>query len=49
MRLTTQDVQAIEETAREFFAPGSVVRLFGPRLDDQRRGGNIDLLRHLMT
>ncbi|HAT49549.1 MAG: nucleotidyltransferase domain-containing protein [Nitrospirae bacterium] len=44
MRLTTQDLQAIEEAARDFFAPGSVVRLFGSRLDDQRRGGDIDLL-----
>lgn len=44
MRLTTQDLQAIEEAARDFFAPGSIVRLFGSRLDDQRRGGDIDLL-----
>ncbi|MEO5327907.1 MAG: nucleotidyltransferase domain-containing protein [Magnetococcus sp. THC-1_WYH] len=44
MRLTTQDLQAIEEAARDFFAPGSTVRLFGSRLDDQRRGGDIDLL-----
>lgn len=44
MRLTTQDLQAIAEAAQEFFAPGSIVRLFGSRLDDQRRGGDIDLL-----
>jgi predicted nucleotidyltransferase len=44
MRLTPHDIQAIETAAREFFAPGSTVRLFGSRLDDQRRGGDIDLL-----
>jgi len=44
MRLTSQTVQAIEQAAREFFAPGSTIRLFGSRLDDHRRGGDIDLL-----
>jgi predicted nucleotidyltransferase len=44
MRLTAQDLQATEEYAQEFFAPGSTVRLFGSRMDDQRRGGDIDLL-----
>jgi len=44
MRLTPQTLHAIEQAAREFFAPGSTVRLFGSRLDDGRRGGDIDLL-----
>ena len=44
MRLPPQTVQAIEQAAREFFAPGSTIRLFGSRLDDRRRGGDIDLL-----
>jgi predicted nucleotidyltransferase len=44
MRLTAQALQAIEEAAQEFLPPGSTVRLFGSRLDDQRRGGDIDLL-----
>ncbi len=44
MRLTTEDKRAIEQAARECFAPGSVIRLFGSRLDDTRRGGDIDLL-----
>lgn len=44
MCLTPQTVQTIEQAAREFFAPGSTIRLFGARLDDQRRGGDIDLL-----
>jgi hypothetical protein len=44
MRLTPQTVQAIEQAAREYFAPGSTIRLFGSRMDDYRRGGVIDLL-----
>lgn len=44
MRLTTKDKLAIEQAARECFAPGSTVLLFGSRLDDTRRGGDIDLL-----
>ena len=47
MRLTPQTLQAIEQAAREFFVPGSTVRLFGSRLDDGRRGGDIDLLIEL--
>lgn len=44
MRLNIKDIRAIEQTAREVFAPGSTVRLFGSRLDNKRRGGDIDLL-----
>ncbi|MFZ1575528.1 MAG: nucleotidyltransferase domain-containing protein [Chromatiaceae bacterium] len=44
MRLTPHEVTAIERAARECFAPRSTVRLFGSRLDDARRGGDIDLL-----
>jgi len=44
MRLTPHNIQAIQAAACEFFAPGTAVRLFGSRLDDQRRGGDIDLL-----
>jgi predicted nucleotidyltransferase len=44
MRLTSKEKQAIERAAREVFAPRSRIRLFGSRLDDARRGGDIDLL-----
>jgi uncharacterized protein len=44
MRLTSKEKQAIEQAAREVFAPRSRIRLFGSRLDDARRGGDIDLL-----
>ena len=44
MRLNQQEIEAIKQAAGEFFAPRSTVRLFGSRLDDERRGGDIDLL-----
>jgi hypothetical protein len=44
MRLMPQEIAAIDLAARECFAPRSMVRLFGSRLDDSRRGGDIDLL-----
>jgi predicted nucleotidyltransferase len=44
MRLNQKEIQAIEQTAREVFPPTSTVRLFGSRLDDEQRGGDIDLL-----
>ncbi len=44
MRLTPTQLAAIAGAARECFAPRSTIRLFGSRLDDARRGGDIDLL-----
>ena len=44
MRLTAADRHAIETSAREAFPPGTKVILFGSRVDDARRGGDIDLL-----
>lgn len=43
MRLTEHEVTAIKQAAREAFGDDAVVRLFGSRLDDTRRGGDIDL------
>lgn len=43
MRLTQQEIDAIRSTAHEVFGPVATVRLFGSRVDDDRRGGDIDL------
>ena len=42
MRLTDKEVEAIEESFRNTFQSGSV-RLFGSRVDNEKRGGDIDL------
>lgn len=43
MRLTVEEVAAIKAAAARAFGEGAVVRLFGSRLDDEARGGDIDL------
>jgi predicted nucleotidyltransferase len=43
MRLTTQQVTAIKQITAECFGDGALVYLFGSRLDDKHRGGDIDL------
>lgn len=44
MRLNTEYIQVIREETGIVFGEGAVVRLFGSRLDDTSRGGDIDLL-----
>lgn len=44
MRLTQEQVSAIRISANEAFGPDVKVWLFGSRVDDSRRGGDIDLL-----
>ena len=44
MRLTHQQHFAILESARKIFGDNVEVRLFGSRTDDQKKGGDIDLL-----
>ncbi|MDP2804359.1 MAG: hypothetical protein Q8O24_00300 [Gallionellaceae bacterium] len=43
MRITERQHTAIVEATREIFGEHSVVRLFGSRADDSKRGGDIDL------
>jgi hypothetical protein len=43
MRLDAEEVQAIKTAARDLFGPAAVVRLYGSRVDDAKRGGDIDL------
>lgn len=42
MRLSSSQVEAIQRAFQEVFGKGRVV-LFGSRLDDMKRGGDIDL------
>ena len=44
LRLNTDERAAVERAARRFLPAGSRVSLFGSRTDDNRRGGDIDLL-----
>lgn len=43
MRLPPEYVAAIKKSAAEAFGPSTVVRLFGSRVRDDLRGGDIDL------
>jgi predicted nucleotidyltransferase len=44
MRLTDEERQVLRDAAARWFGPAAQVRVFGSRLDDTRRGGDIDLL-----
>ena len=44
MRLSPEEIAAILQCAARHFGPDAKVRLFGSRIDDCRRGGDIDLL-----
>ena len=44
MRLTEKEVKVIKSTAHEVMGKSAKVWLFGSRVDDKRRGGDIDLL-----
>ena len=43
MRLTPEEVTAIKAAVADAFGAGTVIRLFGGRVDDTLRGGDIDL------
>ncbi|WP_260293618.1 nucleotidyltransferase domain-containing protein [Sedimenticola hydrogenitrophicus] len=44
MRLTSHQSKLICHAAREAFGEGTKVTLFGSRVNDEKRGGDIDLL-----
>jgi predicted nucleotidyltransferase len=44
MRLSSDQVQAIRSAASSTFGDGAAVWLFGSRVDDAKKGGDIDLL-----
>ena len=43
MRLTSFEQQSIRDTVRQFL-PDAMVYLYGSRVDDAKRGGDIDLM-----
>lgn len=49
MRLSSEQRAVIRETANFVFGQDAEVRLFGSRVDDARRGGDIDLLVRLAS
>jgi predicted nucleotidyltransferase len=44
MRLTDEQIGLIKRATAEVFGEAARVRLFGSRVDDQKRGGDVDLL-----
>jgi len=44
MRLTDNEIEIIVQTSKKHFGSNVIVRLFGSRVDDQKKGGDIDLL-----
>lgn len=49
MRLDQEHIQALKHLAKEEAGAGVRLRLFGSRLDDAAKGGDVDLLLELDT
>lgn len=47
MRLTDEQIQAIRDSVRNVVGSSAKVRVFGSRLQDDARGGDLDLLVEL--
>jgi len=47
MRLTESQIEAIRQLARQVVGQSARVRVFGSRLDDAARGGDLDLMLEL--
>ena len=47
MRLTQEQIDSIRQVTREEAGPEAVVRVFGSRLNDEVKGGDLDLLVEL--
>lgn len=47
MRLTDQQIDIIRDLAKQVAGSESRVRVFGSRLDDSARGGDLDIMREL--
>ena len=43
MRLKEEDIDIIKRTTKDYFGNNAIVYLFGSRVDDKKRGGDIDL------
>jgi predicted nucleotidyltransferase len=43
MRITENEITAIKKLAQKIFGKGTIVYLFGSRIDDNKKGGDIDL------
>ena len=44
MRLTPAQINAIKSTAQTVLGDGARVTLFGSRVDDSAKGGDVDLM-----
>ncbi len=43
MRLSPEEVAAVKRLIAEAYGADALLRLFGSRVDDRRRGGDVDL------